>query len=58
MFVLAKYGVRHLSVRDYLDGAVVVLELLLGDDVRVVAVDGAVDTDDTLYHAGYGSHVV
>ena len=56
--MLAKNGVGHLAVRDNLYRTVVVLELLLGDDVRVVAVDCTVDTNDTLHHAGYRADVV
>lgn len=56
--VLAEDGVGDITVGDNLDGAVVVAELLLGDDVRVVAVDMAVDADDVIHNARYSTHIV
>ena len=56
--VFAKDGVGNVAVGDNLDGAVVVAQLLLGDDVRVVAMDMAVDADNVIHNARYGTHVV
>ena len=56
--MLTKDGVGNIAVGDNLDRAVVVAELLLCDDVRVVAVNMAVDADDVVHNARYGAHVV
>ena len=56
--VFSKYGVGYVAVCDYLYGAVVVAKLLLGNDIRVVAVHMAVDANDVVYYARYGAHVV
>ena len=56
--VVGKNGVRNRAVADNLDRAVIVVELLLCDYIRVVAVYDAIDTDDTLDSAGYCSHIV
>ena len=56
--VFAEDGVGNIAMRDNLDGAVVVAQLLLGDDVRVVAMDMAVDADNVIHNARYGTHVV
>lgn len=56
--VLAEDGVGNIAMRDNLYGAVVVAQLLLGDDVRVVAVDMAVDADDIVHDARYCAHIV
>ena len=47
--VVAEYGVRNVAVRYYLNRAVIVAELLLGDDVRVVAMNVAVDADNVVH---------
>lgn len=56
--VLAEDRVGDITVGDNLYGAVVVAQLLLGDDIRVVAVDMAVDADDIVHDARYCAHVV
>ena len=56
--VLAEDGVGDITMGDDLYGAVVVAELLLGDDVRVVAVDMAVDADDVVNDARDSADVV
>ena len=56
--VFAKYGVGNVAVCDNLYGAVVVAKLLLGDDVRVVAMHMAVDADDVINDARNRAHVV
>ena len=56
--VLAKNGVGNIAVGDNLNGAVVVAQLLLGDYIRVVAVYMAVDADDVVHNARYGTYVV
>ena len=58
LVVLAKYSVGYMSVRDNLYRTVVVAQLLLGDDVRLVAVYVAVDTHNALNNARYGTDVV
>ena len=56
--VLAEDGVGNVTVGDNLYGAVVVAQLLLGDDIGVVAVHMAVDADDVVHDARYCAHVV
>ena len=56
--VLAKNCMRYVAVRDKLYWAVVVAQLLLGDDVRVVTMDVVVDADDALDYARHGANVV
>ena len=43
---------RHLAVGNKLNRAVVIAELLLGDDVRIVPVDGQCSFYDFLAHFG------
>ena len=56
--VAAQHGVRYVAVRDELDRAAVVAQLLLVDDVRIVPVNMTVDADDALHHRGDRPHVV
>ena len=56
--VVLQHGVGNVPVRHELDGAVVVAQLLLGDDVRTVAVHAAVHADDLLHDAGDRADVV
>ena len=49
---------RNITVRDNLNRAVVVLQLLGCDDVRVVAMNGAIDANNALYDACNRSQVV
>ena len=56
--VLAEDGVGKVTVGDHLYGAVVVAQLLLGDDIGVVAVHMAVDADDVVHDTRYSAHVV
>ena len=56
--MLAENCVGHLAVRDYLYRAVVVLELFLGDDVRVVAMHRAIDAYDALHNTRNRTQVV
>ena len=58
MVVMLQNRVRNVSVRDNLDRAVVVLQLLGGDDVRVVAMNGAIHADNALYHTGNSAQIV
>lgn len=56
--VVLQHGVWDVAVREELDRAVVVAQLLLGEDVRPVAVHPAVHADDLLDDAGDGPDVV
>ena len=56
--VVAQHGVGDMAVRDDLDRAAIVLQLLLGDLVRVVAVYGAIHADNLLHNAGDCTQVV
>ena len=58
MVVVRKHGVRNRAVRYELYRAAVVVELLLCDDVRVVAMHRAIYADNALYDARYGANVV
>jgi hypothetical protein len=49
--VMLQNCVWNVSVRDNLDRAVVVFQLLGGNDVRVVAMNGAIDAYNALYDA-------
>ena len=49
---------RNVAVRYDLDRAVVVLQLLGRDDVRVVAMNGAIDANNALYDACNRAEVV
>ena len=57
MVVLTEDSVGNVTVGDNLYGAVVVAQLLLGDDIGVVAVHMAVDADDVVHNTLYGAHV-
>ena len=56
--MLAKHRMRHLAVRDYLYRAVIVFELLLGNDIRIMAMHRAINTDDTLHHTRNRTYIV
>lgn len=58
MVVMLQNCVRNVSVRDDLDRAVVVLQLLGSDDVRVVAMYGAIHADNALHNARDGAQIV
>ena len=58
MMMLAKNGVRNFAVRNYLYRTVVIFELFFSNDVRVVAVYGAIHADYTLDHTCNSSHIV
>ena len=58
MMVFAKDRMGHFAVRNYLYRTVVIFKLLFGDDIRVVAMDRAIDTNDALDNAGYCADVV
>jgi hypothetical protein len=49
--VFSEDCVGNIAMRNNLNGAVVVAQLLLGDDIRVVAVYVAVDADDVVHNA-------
>ena len=56
--VFAEDSVGNIAMCDNLNRAVVVAQLLLGYDVRVVAVYVAVDADDVVHNARNSTHVV
>ena len=56
--VFAKYGVWNVAMCHQLDRAVVVAKLLLGDDIRLMAMYVAVDTHNTAYNTRYCANVV
>ena len=56
--VVAKYRVWDIAVSDNLYGAVVVAQLLLGDYVRVVAMNVSVYAYYALHEARYCTYVV
>lgn len=58
MVVMLQDRVWNVSVRDNLDRAVVVLQLLGSDDVRVVAMNGAIHADNALHHTCNGAQIV
>ena len=58
MMVFAKDRMWHFAVRNYLYRTVVIFKLLFGYDIRVVAMDRAIDTNDALDNAGYCADVV
>lgn len=49
--MMFQHRVGNVPVRHELNGAVIVAQLLFGDDVRAVAVYAAVHADDLLYDA-------
>ena len=51
--MMLQYGVWNVPVRKHLNRAVVVAQLLLGEDVGVVAMYTFVDAEDALYNACY-----
>lgn len=58
LLVLAEDGVGNIAVRYELYRAVVVAQLLLGDDVRIVAMHVAVDTYDATHDTRDSADVV
>lgn len=58
MVMMFQNSVWNVSVRDNLDRAVVVLQLLGSDDVRVVAMNGAIHADNALHHTCNGAQIV
>lgn len=58
MVVMFQNCVWNVSVRDNLDRAVVVLQLLGSDDVRVVAMNGTIHANNALHHTCNGAQIV
>ena len=56
--VVLQYGVGYVTVRYDLNGAVVVAQLLLGENIRVVTMCCAINADDTLHNAGDCAQIV
>ena len=56
--MVLQHGMGNMAVRDELDRAVVVAQLLLGQHVRMMAVYAAVYADDLLHDAGDRTDVV
>ena len=56
--VMLQYCVGNFAVRNNLDGTVIVGQLLGGDEIGVVAVDGAIDTHDAAHLGGNRTDVV
>ena len=58
VMVMFENRVGNLAVRNNLNRAVIVGQLLGGDEVGVVAVDGAIDTHDAAHLGGNRTDVV
>ena len=58
VMMLAKNRMWYVTVRNKLNRAVVVAELLLGDDIRVVAMHVAVDAHNATHNTRYGAYIV
>ena len=56
--VLAEDGVWNVAMSNQLNRTVVVAKLLLGDDIRLVAMYVAVDTHNAAYNTRYCANVV
>ena len=56
--MLAQDCMRNIAMRYNLNRAVVVAQLLLGNDIRIVAMNMAIDTHDALHNTRYGTNIV
>ena len=56
--VFAEDGVWNVAMSNQLNRAIVVAQLLLGDDIRLVAMYVAVDTHNAAYNTRYCANVV